>query len=135
MNLDADSLRNLVHKVLAETKSNNAKGLIASPLMEQEEEPSVLDPEAAAEPEPEIDTSASSSDVELVLMHLAKINTPQEQIQIMGPLFDVLLGSGPAENKLSKEQRTQAMRKTLEGKYGNQAGPLISALRNLMVKI
>ena len=58
MNLDAHSLRNLVHKVLAETKSNNAKGLIASPLMEQEEDPSVLDPEAAAEPEPEIDRRA-----------------------------------------------------------------------------
>ena len=90
--------------------------------------------EDAEAPEPEVEIS-QLSDVELVLTHMKKINTPQEQIQILGPLLDMILGGGSTDDQLSREQRIQAIRKTLEDKYGNDAGPLLSAFRNLIIKI
>jgi hypothetical protein len=121
MNLTAGSLRDLVHQVLNEAKMAND---LPPPMGIS------LD-----EPETEAPTEKASSDVDLVLTHMRKINTPQEQMQILGPLLDMLLGKGEAEDQLSREQRTQSLRKALEDKYGTESGPLISALRNLIVKI
>jgi len=87
-------------------------------------------PAVAAKPE-----QKNTADVQLVLTHLQKINTPQEQIQIMSHLLDMLLGRGSSPDQLSKDQRVIALRRALEDKFGKQGGPLLSAFQNLLTNV
>ena len=87
-------------------------------------------------PEPADDLEKKqTSDIELVKTHLQKINNPQEQIQIVAIMLDMLMGRGDVPDQLSKEQRVQAIRNALEDDFGTKSGPLVSAIRNLLMNI
>ena len=87
-------------------------------------------------PEPADDLEKKqASDIELVKTHLQKINNPQEQIQIVAIMLDMLMGRGDVPDQLSKEQRVQAIRNALEADFGTKGGPLLSAVRNLLMNL
>ena len=87
-------------------------------------------------PEPADDLEKKqASDIELVKTHLQKINNPQEQIQIVAIMLDMLMGRGDVPDQLSKEQRIQAIRHALEADVGTKGGPLLSAVRNLIMNL
>jgi len=106
--------------------------LVAQVISEQEEVESV---EIASSEPSDSSEEKNLSDVQLVLTHLQKINSPQEQVQILSHLFKMIMGTGITPDELSREQRVQAIKNALESEFGTKSGPLVSALRNLLVGI
>lgn len=123
MQLTESALRQLVAQVIKEEEGNITPMAGDSMGDTQTEEP-------ASEPE-----TKEASDVELVKVHLQKINTPQEQIQLIPILINMLMGRGLVPDQLSKEQRIQALGKALEADFGTKGGPLLSAARNLLMNL
>ena len=123
MQLTESALRQLVAQVIKEEEGNITPMAGDSMGDTQTEEP-------ASEPE-----TKEASDVELVKTHLQKINTPLEQIQVVAIMIDMLMGRGDVPDQLSKEQRVQAIRNALEADFGTKGGPLLSAVRNLLMNL